>query len=211
MTTFPIYDESRGEFVEATSKSSPADRPKRMAAPTALKRNPGETPYLPIEAPEQRVDFFLQSLERMKRAFEQQGNTGDAAVLGEIAKYLILHRAEAETAESDVKPIYAVAAAYIAALTTITSSDEATAAQSLARKLVSLGYELPKGGGDTRGWKRLLVWRDRLERRQLPVALTDVYKRALVFARQDLTHLNVNAALDHALPRERPQWSDPAA
>ena len=44
------------------------------------------------------------------------------------------------------------------------SSDEAAAVQTLARRLVALGYELPKHGGDTRGWKRPLLWRDQLMR-----------------------------------------------
>jgi hypothetical protein len=86
-------------------------------------------------------------------------------------------------------------------LTTISATDEATAAQALALRLVSLGHELPRRGGDTRGWKRLLLWRNRLERRQLPPTMTDIYRRALEFARHDLERLNVDAALEHVMRR----------
>ncbi len=203
MSTLPVYDEKRREFVDNTQRAAPAERPKRLLASGLPRRATAESAQAPAEAAVSRIDVFLQVLERLQHSLEDAGNRAQAAVLGEIAEYLILHRPEDDAADAEVKPVFAVASAYIAALTTITGADEASAAQALARKLVSLGYELPKRGGDTRGWKRLLLWRDRLVRRQLPVAMTDVYKRAFEFARHDLTHINLNAALEHAMPRNQ--------
>jgi len=145
----------------------------------------------------------VQFLDGLKGAMEISGKKADAAILGELAEYLVLHRSgNGGEADSDSKPIFAVAAAYITALTTIMSVDESTAAQSLARKLVSLGYELPKKGGDARGWKRLVIWRDRLARRQLAPEMDEVYKRAVEFARQDLTRMDLVAAIEHAEGRD---------
>ena len=83
-------------------------------------------------------------------------------------------------------------------------SDEAAAAQTLARKLIALGYELPKHGGDTRGWKRLPLWRDQLARGLMPPDLREVYERAVKFVRKQPTAIDVKAALDHALAGEPP-------
>ena len=41
-------------------------------------------------------------------------------------------------------------------------SGEAEAAQIMMRRLVAAGIPAPKQGGDARGWKRLLEWRDDL-------------------------------------------------
>jgi hypothetical protein len=205
MITLPVYDEKRREFVDTAQKTAPVERPRRMLTSALAKRptsEPAEPPP-PPEAGASKIDTFLQVLNRLQHSLDEAGNKADAAALGEIAEHLLLHRAEDDAADSEVKPIFAVAAAYIEALTAITSADEASAAQLLARKLVSLGYELPKRGGDTRGWKRLLLWRDRLVRRQLPMAMSEIYKRAFEFARHDLTHINLNAALEHAMARSQ--------
>jgi hypothetical protein len=129
---------------------------------------------------------------------EDGGHAGDAETVGELLAFL--HSPEAAKAladERDHRPIYAVSAALIDVLAIIT--DESAAAQALARKLVALGYQLPKQGGDTRGWKRLLLWRDQLARGLMPPDLRDVYERALKFARKDPTALDLKAALDYAL------------
>jgi hypothetical protein len=129
---------------------------------------------------------------------EETSNAADAATLGELIAFLHSPQAaEALADERDHRPIYAVAAAYIDVLSTV--SDESAAAQKLARKLIALGYELPKQGGDTRGWKRLLLWRDNLARGLIPADLREVYERALKFARKHPTAVDVKAALDDAV------------
>lgn len=164
-----------------------------------LRHKPAQFDYLPLAPPTRKRDTFVQFPLGVKRALEATGQRGDAAIAEELAAYLMSHHVEDEPADSDLNPMFAIAAAYIAVLTTISAVDEATAAQALARRLIGLGYELPKRGGDTRGWKRLLLWRDRFERQQLPPAIADIYRRALEFARRDLGHLNVNAALAHVM------------
>ena len=48
------------------------------------------------------------------------------------------------------------------------------AAQKVARQMVAKGARLPEQGGDARGWKRLLDWRDRLiQGRQADDALSE--------------------------------------
>lgn len=202
MHRLPVYDEQR-------RAASAVGAPRRLRVGEPQRRKPTEFSYLPLQAPARKLDIFLQFLQRVKRGFEAAGQPDDAALAEEVAAYLMAHGVEDEAGDCDLNPIFAVAAAYIAVLTTISAVDEAAAAQALARRLVSLGHELPKRGGDTRGWKRLLLWRDRLERRQLPSTMSDLYRRALEFARQDLGHLNVNAALDHVMGRERQAHGDP--
>ena len=53
--------------------------------------------------------------------------------------------------------------------------------------------------GDMRGWKRLLWWRDQLERGQQPTDVRDIYKRALRFTRQAPTEVDLQAAHEYAL------------
>lgn len=210
MSTLPVYDEKRREFVDNTPPAQAAgDRPRRLPASAQIRRAAAEPAAGRSEAPASRVDFYVQFLGGLRQALGEAGKECDADIIGEIADYLLQHRADEPAIDPEASPVFAVAAAYIAALTTITSTDESVAAQLLARRMVSLGYELPKRGGDTRGWKRLLLWRDRLERQQFPVAVSDVYRRALEFARHDLDQLNFNAALQHAAVRNAEH--DPAA
>jgi hypothetical protein len=204
MYRLPVYDE------KCRSAAPSAVATQRRSRPIMPQRHkPAEFSYLPLEPPCRKLDTFVQFLQRVKHRLETTGQNDDAAIAEELAAYLMLHQVEDDAADSDLNPMFAVAAAYIAALTTISAIDEATVAQALARRLISLGHELPKRGGDTRGWKRLLLWRNRLERQQLPATMTDIYRRALEFARQDLRHLNVNAALEHVMRRDRPQAEDP--
>jgi hypothetical protein len=49
------------------------------------------------------------------------------------------------------------------------------AAQIIARQMVRNGVELPTGGNDARGWKRLLFWRDRLRSVKQPQSGYDAY------------------------------------
>ena len=64
-----------------------------------------------------------------------------------------------------------------------------------------------KQGGDTRGWKRLLMWRDNLVRGLMPSDIRETYERALKFARKHPNALDVKTALDHALGVEPPASS----
>jgi hypothetical protein len=191
-----VYDNKRrGAALSAVGTS------RRSRSVMAQQSKPSEFSYLPLEPGSRKLDTFVQFLQRVKHGLETAGHSGDAAIAEELATYLILHHVEDEESDCDLNPIFAVAAAYLAVLTTISAIDEATAAQALARRLISLGHELPQRGGDTRGWKRLLLWRDRLERQQFAPTMTDIYRRALEFARHDLEHMNVNAALEHVMRR----------
>jgi hypothetical protein len=194
MSALPIFDETLREFVPA-----PAPQPPR-AAP-ARPRVPPPPPRIRVAPPperDERLCHFQSCLSRAKQTLEEAGHAADATTLGELIAFL--HSPQAAKAfadERDHRPIYAVAAAYVDVLCAV--SDESAAAQTLARKLIALGYDLPKQGGDTRGWKRLLLWRDNLARGLLPADMRDTYQRALKFARKHPTAIDLNAALDHAL------------
>lgn len=209
MRTLPLRDEHRRRPAGSFAARAEGGTPWPVGGLPLPPRAPAAPSYLPLEPPAKKVDTFVQFLMRVKRGFEEAGERSEAALAEEVAAYLNLHKEEDEAADSDANPIFAVAAAYIAVLTTIAAVDEATAAQALARRLMRLGHEMPKRGGDTRGWKRLLLWRDRLERRQLPVAMTEVYRRALEFARHDWGRLNVGEALEHALRGDDQPMRDP--
>jgi hypothetical protein len=191
-----VYDNKRRGAALRAVGTSPRSR-----SVMAQQSKPSEFSYLPLEPGSPKLDTFVQFLQRVKEGLETAGQSGDAAIADELATYLILHHGQDEGSDCDLNPIFAVAAAYLATLTTISAIDETTAAQALARRLISLGHQLPQRGGDTRGWKRLLLWRDRLERQQLPPTMTDIYRRALEFARHDLEHMNVNAGLEHVMRR----------
>jgi hypothetical protein len=197
MSALPIYDEARREFVPAT----PAPQPTQCAP--AAERGPPPFPrpsirVLPASERDERLSVFQACLARIRQNLEQGGNAADAETIGDLMGFLASgEAAKALADERDHQPIYAVSAAYIDVLAI--TSDETLAAQTLARKLVALGYELPKQGGDTRGWKRLLLWRDQLVRGHQPAELREIYQRALKFARKAPTGLDVKAGLDYAL------------
>jgi hypothetical protein len=197
MSALPIFDEARREFVPAT----PAPQSARCAPATPRVPPPAPRPSIRLPSPgegDDRLSLFQSCLARIKQTLEDSGNGADAETIGELLG--VLHSPDAAKAladERDQRPIYAVSAAYIDVLAI--TSDESAAAQTLARKLVALGYELPKQGGDTRGWKRLLLWRDHLARGLKPADLREVYERALKFARKNPTAVDVKAALDYAL------------
>ncbi len=194
MSALPIFDEARREFLPLPTAPQPAPRAPRVAAPAA----PPTARVIPPVERDERLCHFQSCLARIKQTLEEAGNVADAGTVGELIAFLHSARGEKALAdERDHRPIYAVAAAYIDVLATI--SDESAAAQALARKLIALGYELPKHGGDTRGWKRLLLWRDNLARGLVPADLREVYERALRFARKHPNALDVKAALDDAM------------
>jgi hypothetical protein len=197
MSALPIFDEARREFVPAASAPQPAP-----CAP-ANERVPPPTPRPSIRAQpagerDERLSVFQACLARLRQNLDDNGNAADAETVGDLIAFLNSpEAAKALADERDHQPIYAVSAAFIDVLAI--TSDEAAAAQTLARKLVALGYELPKQGGDTRGWKRLLLWRDQLVRGHMPAELGDIYRRALKFARKAPNGLDVKAALDQAV------------
>jgi len=197
MSALPIYDEVRREFVPAT----PAPQPAQSAAAAERGLPPSPRPSIraqPAGDRDERLSVFQACLARIRRNLESSGNAADAETIGDLMGFLASREAAKALAdERDHHPIYAVSAAFIDVLAI--TSDEAAAAQTLARKLVALGYELPKQGGDTRGWKRLLLWRDTLVRGHVPAELRDIYERALKFARKAPTGLDVKAALDYAV------------
>jgi hypothetical protein len=196
MSALPIFDETLREFL-------PVPAPRPVAAAPARQRVPRPAPppsvrLIPAVERDEHLSHFQSCLTRLKQTLEEAGNAADAATVGELVAFL--HSPQAAKAladERDHRPIYAVAAAYIDALAAV--SDESAAAQTLARKLIALGYDLPKQGGDTRGWKRLLLWRDNLARGLMPADMRETYQRALTFARKHPTAVDVKAALDHAL------------
>jgi hypothetical protein len=195
MSALPIFDEARREFLPATPAPQPAPPAPPRVAPPPVPR-PSARLIPPVERDE-RLCHFQCCLARIKQILEEGGHAADAATAGELVAFF--HSPQAAKAladECDHRPIYAVAAAYIDVLAAV--SDESAAAQTLARKLIALGYELPKQGGDTRGWKRLLLWRDQLARGLMPPDLREVYERAAKFARKNPTAVDVKAALDHA-------------
>lgn len=73
---------------------------------------------------------------------------------------------------------HAKAAAEIAYLI-LTGHEESDAAQRAARKLVSQQIPLPAHGGDARGWKRLLEFRDDIRHGLAPEEVIDTYRRHL--------------------------------
>jgi hypothetical protein len=200
MSALPIFDETLREFV-------PAPAPQPVGAPARPRvTSPAPPPsvrLIPAVERDERLCHFQSCLTRVKQTLEQAGHAADATTLGELVAFL--HSPQAAKAladERDHRPIYAVAAAYVEVLTAV--SDESAAAQTLARKLIALGYDLPKQGGDTRGWKRLLLWRDNLARGLTPADLRETYERALKFARKHPTTVDLKAALDHAASGEPP-------
>ena len=70
--------------------------------------------------------------------------------------------------------VLARAAGTIDALTTMGHTAE-SAGQLVARQLVNGRAGLPAEGGDVRGWKRLLIWRERLLALKKPAAGWKVY------------------------------------
>jgi hypothetical protein len=200
MSALPIFDETLREFLPAPAPQPARAAPARPRVPPPVP--PPSVRLIPAVERDERLSHFQSCLTRLKQTLEEAGNTADAATVGELVAFL--HSPQAAKALADERdhwPIYAVAAAYIDVLAI--TSDESTAAQTLARKLIALGYHLPKQGSDTRGWKRLLVWRDNLARGLLPAAMRETYQRALKFARKDPSAVDVKAALEHAT-------SDPA-
>jgi len=204
MGALPVFDERRGEYVPA----APAAHDALEAAVEHLVEVSASIDRPPGPERRGRVAIFQACLGRLKQSLEANGSDEDAALLGEIIEFLAVREAAsppkpAAPADPDHQPIFAVCAAFIDAQASM-SVDETIAAQALARKLVIQGYDLPKHGGDTRGWKRLLLWRDQLVRGKLP-DMREIYERALHFARQAPMAMDLKAAMDYALDPRSPK------
>ena len=201
MSALPIFDETLREFVPAAPPQPARAAPARPRVPPPSL--PPSVRLVPPPERDERLSHFQSCLVRVKQMLEDGGNAADATTVGSLVAFL--HSPQAAKAladERDHRPIYAVAAAYIDVLSAV--SDESAAAQTLARKLIALGYDLPKQGGDTRGWKRLLMWRDNLARGLMPAEMRETYERALKFARPHASAVDVKAALDHASAEAAP-------
>lgn len=69
------------------------------------------------------------------------------------------------------------------------------AAQSMARQLIACGVRLPDTGGDSRGWRRLLQWRVRLQHKVVSAAALEEYERF----KQEIAAIPANQRLSRAL------------
>jgi hypothetical protein len=179
MSALPIFDEILREFVPAPAPRPAAAAPARPRAPRSAP--PPSVRLIPAVERDERLSHFQSCLTRLKQTLEEAGNAADAVTIGELVAFL--HSPQAAKAladERDHRPIYAVAAAYIDALAAV--SDESAAAQTLARKLIALGYNLARG--------------------LTPGDMRETYQRALKFARTHPAGVDVKAALDHALAAE---------
>lgn len=103
----------------------------------------------------------------------------DCAPLREIAEAITAAGAPAEE-DHDAKWAgqYAKECAAISYLI-LTGVREDDAAQRVARELVARGIPLPEHGGDSRGWKRLLKFRDKIRQRMVPQSIAQIYRDEL--------------------------------
>lgn len=67
----------------------------------------------------------------------------------------------------------------------LTGIKEDDAAQRVARELVGRGIPLPAHGGDSRGWKRLLKFRDKIRHGLVSESIVRSYRDALNRLRQE--------------------------
>lgn len=114
----------------------------------------------------------------VRKAF---GSDSFATPLRDVADHLSCTTGSACTEpldERDIDFIHAFAAAEISYLV-FTGTDEASAAQKTARRLISNTVPMPQDGGDPRGWVRLLKWRECLQQKRYPDALHETYEARL--------------------------------
>ncbi len=77
--------------------------------------------------------------------------------------------------QHEVDFIHAYAAAEISYLV-FSGVEEQNAAQLVARQLIIHNVPLPEGGGDPRGWMRLLKWRAALKQKRTPAVVHARYQ-----------------------------------
>src|SRR5262249_56526190 len=97
MSALPIFDETLREFLPA-----PAPPPVRTASarPRLVPTPPTSTKRLvPPPERDERLSHFQSCLTRIKQMLEQDGNTVDAARVGELVAFL--HSPQAAKALSD--------------------------------------------------------------------------------------------------------------
>ena len=128
------------------------------------------------EHSEEWLADYLPIVERMLRRAGL--NDEDCAPLREIAEKL----RKADTVEKSVdeswSDTYARASAEISYLVLIGTAED-QAAQRVARALLARGVPLPSRGGDARGWKRLLEFREDIRNGDARPPIAEIYGEAL--------------------------------
>src|SRR5438105_668786 len=94
MSALPIFDESRGEFVERHAETKPPTKPDARRAPAVCEsraapkeRAAHSVARMPSE-PTERLAFLRAYLERMQRRFDDSGKFVDAEIVGELLAVL---------------------------------------------------------------------------------------------------------------------------
>ncbi len=104
-----------------------------------------------------------------------------AAPLRDIVDHLVtpgtteLPASAAAYPQHEVDFIHAYAAAEISYLV-FSGVEEPSAAQLVAKQLILHNVPLPEGGGDPRGWMRLLKWRATLKQKRTPEVVHEQYQ-----------------------------------
>lgn len=104
----------------------------------------------------------------------------ERAPLREIAEVLRQNGGVGDDGDPDLRwaDDYARESAQVSYLI-LTGVGEAEAAQRVARDMVRRKIPLPQHGGDARGWRRLLEFRDRLRHGTAPAAAIETYRQRL--------------------------------
>ena len=119
---------------------------------------------------------YLQAINEFVRKILQSDEL--VAPLRDIVTHLFRADGPAPVAavnQHEVAFIHAFAAAEISYLI-FTGTDEQTAAQQVARRLIGHNVPLPGSGGDSRGWVRLLKWRAALKHKRYPSIVFEQYE-----------------------------------
>lgn len=127
---------------------------------------------------DQQAAWLADYLDILSRIMTRAGlGTTELGPLAEIQR-LLAERAEQDDPDELHTLDYARASAEIAFLI-LTGTDEAEAAQRVSRQLLARGIPMPSHGGDARGWRRLLEFRDRLRHGQLGEEAAEAYRNEL--------------------------------
>lgn len=127
----------------------------------------------PADQTRWRVDY-LAALERVLRGAGL--GEPEIAPLRDIGEAVARHGDTPDHDDDDAwVQHYAKACAEIGYLI-LTGTEESEAAQRVARNLVARGVPLPAKGGDARGWKRLLIYRDRIRNNQVPEPVAETFR-----------------------------------
>lgn len=124
---------------------------------------------------------YLRIAERIMR----QAGLGEAgcAPMREIADRLLEIAATGDDPATQHASEYARASAEIAYLI-LTGTEESEAAQRVARRLLVRQIPLPAHGGDARGWKRLLEYREHIRQGQVCEDIARIYREHLAHIKE---------------------------